>query len=67
MENQVLTSFFFFGGQHGKILLVDMVASKKKKKVNTWFSILRTVLLQIFSNFNEGQGQAVQIKDCPLK
>ena len=48
MEIQVLTFFFFFGGQHGKKLLVDMVASKKKK-VNTWFSMVWTVLLQIFS------------------
>ena len=50
MENQVLTFFFIFGGQHGKILLVDIVASKKKK-VNTWFSMGWAVLLQIFSNF----------------
>ena len=47
----------------------------KKKKVNTWFSMVWTVLLQIFSpleikdnsNFNKGQGRAVQVKDCPLK
>ena len=55
----------------------------KKKKVNTWFfhgldctfanffrshsKFLSPLQIKDNSNFNKGQGRAVQIKDCPLK
>ena len=55
----------------------------KKKKVNTWFSMGKDcTFANLFrsyskfssapkikdnSQFNKGQGQGVQIKDCPLK
>ena len=84
MENRVLTFFFFFfGDPHGKILLVDMVASKIKKKGQhlvfhgwdcTFANLFRSYSkfssapkIKDNSQFNKGQGQGVQIKDCPLK
>ena len=78
-----MLTFFFFGGEPGKMLVVEMVVSKKKKKgqhlvfhgsdctfanfFRSHSKFLSPLEIKDNSNFNKGQGRAVQIKDCSLK
>ena len=65
MENQVLT-FFFWRPTWKNTARGHDGLQQKKKKVNTWFSMGWTVLLQIFCSYSKFFS-ALEIKDCPLK
>ena len=73
--------FYVFGGHHVKILLTDMVASKKKGQhlvfhgldctfanfFRSYSKFFSALEIKDNSKFNKGQGRGVQTKDCPLK
>ena len=68
MGNQVLTFFFFFfGGHHVKVLLADMVASKKKGQHTVFHGLCCTTAIGLyFCNFFRSCSKffsALEIKD----